>query len=254
MYHQIDVGFELGVNSISPSVFERQVRFIADQGYTSITPDFLICAISSHTTVKLSLPHRPILITFDDGYEDFYTAAYPILRKYGLTATVFLLANYFGKCNTWDVKLRLKRSRHLTRRQVQELFKDGVGFGSHGMNHRFLTRCSQDEAEAELQKSKSLLEDLLQHPIGSFAYPYGSTNSATAEMVQSAGYHIAFGLNPGQNTTARSLYCFPRCAIYRCDTFRSFQAKLGLLGKYRFSMECAKNKLINRFAYLNLLR
>jgi len=249
-YHKIACGFELGVNSISPRRFERQIRFIAEQGYTAITPDDLIHAFQSHSP----LPPRSILITFDDGYENFYTDAYPILKKYGLTATVFVLAGYMGRLNTWDVQLGLKRPKHLSRDQIQALFKDGIGIGSHGLHHRFLTHCHPVEAKAELQESKSLLEELLQHPIHSFAYPYGSVNPATAEMVQATGYSIAFSLEPYREITSESIYCFPRIAIYRCDTSRSFRAKLGLLGKSRFAIECAKNRLINRFAYLNLLR
>ena len=249
-YHHIDVRFEFGVSSISPQIFERQMRFIAEQGYTAITPDQLIQAFTSHSF----LPPRSILITFDDGYENFYTCAYTILKKYGLTATVFVLAGYIGRFNTWDVQRRLKRPRHLSHDQITSLFRNGIGFGSHGMSHRFLTRCSPAEAKAELEESKSLLENLLQYPIQSFAYPYGSTNLAAEGMVKVAGYRIAFSLNPGQEVPSNALYRFPRMAIYRCDTFRAFQTKLGLLGKSRFQIECVKNKLINRCAYLNLLR
>ena len=281
-YHKVDTGFELGVNSITPQAFECQMKFLAEQGYTAITVDGLICAIASNslfdnrpqsrdrqfyqfTTSEckhrqgyhsglLNLPPRSILITFDDGYEDFYTYAYPILKKYGLTATVFVLAGYIGKLNTWDVRLRLKRARHLNQEQIQVLSSEGIGFGSHGMYHRFLTRCRLADAEVELQSSKSILEDLLNRPIYSFAYPYGSTNAKTVQRVKSADYRVAFSLNPSQVITQSLMYRFPRIAIYRYDTARSFQAKLGLLGKSHFRFECLKNRIINRFAYLNQLR
>jgi peptidoglycan/xylan/chitin deacetylase (PgdA/CDA1 family) len=252
-YHQIDKGVELGVNSIPPDVFERQIRLIVSQGYTTITPDGLINALSSHFSAG-SLPRQPILLTFDDGYESFYTYAYPILKKYGLTATVFIPAGYIGQPNTWDVKLRLNRPRHLTRDQIRTLSKNGIRIGSHGMYHRFLTRCSQAEAREELEESRTMLENILQQPVYSFAYPYGSANAAAEKMAQSAGYRIAFGLDPGREATRVAVFRFPRIAVYRCDTMQAFQAKLGLLGRSRFSMECMKNRLINRFAYLNLLR
>lgn len=249
-YHQVDVEFELGVNSISPQTFESQVRFIAAQGYTAITPDNLIQAIASH----FALPRQPILITFDDGYESFYNYAYPILKKYGLTATVFMLAAYIGRLNEWDVQRSMKRPKHLSGRQIKTLFKNGIGFGSHGLHHRFLTHCSRSEAKAELEESKSRLEQILSHPVQSFAYPYGSVNAETADLVKSAGYRIAFSLNPFRELSLDAMYRFPRMGIYRCDTFRSFQGKLGLLGRRRFQIECIKNRLINRFAYLNILR
>ncbi len=249
-YHQVDVEFELGVNSISPRAFESQIRFIVEQGYTAITPNRLIQAITSYS----ALPRCSILITFDDGYESFYTYAYPILKRYGLTATVFMLAGYIGQFNGWDVRRSFKRPKHLSSDQIQTLFKNGIGFGSHGLHHRFLTHCSRLEVKAELEESKSRLENLLQHPIQSFAYPYGSVDSETTDMVQSAGYRIAFSLNPCKESSADAMYRFPRMGIYQCDTFQSFQAKLGLLGQRRFQFECLKNRLINRFAYLNILR
>jgi peptidoglycan/xylan/chitin deacetylase (PgdA/CDA1 family) len=251
-YHKIDPAFEIGVNSITPQVFEHQMRFLFEMGYVAITVNQLIQAVFTS-----DLPPRSILITFDDGTEDFYRHAYPILKKYGLTATVFMLAGYIGKLNTWDVRLRLKRLRHLSREQMQFLFNDGIEFASHGMYHRFLPICSLEEARIELQDSKSLLEDLLNQPIDGFSYPYGSVNAKFAKMVKSAGYRIAFGLNPNYRVREHAstpMYCFPRMAIYRYDTLQAFRAKLGLLGKSRFGFECFKNRIINRFAYLNRLR
>ena len=286
-YHKIDSGFELGVNSVSPEVFDRQMRFLAENGYTAITVDRFIQAIdslslpsiqSSRNSIsrlkqednnrtpyppsrevstcegqeEFNLPPKSIMITFDDGYEDFYTSAQPILAKYGLTATVFVLAGYIAKLNTWDVQLRLKQSRHLTGNQIQTLFGSGFGIASHGMHHRFLTRCDEVDAKVELWESKSILENLLHHPVHGFAYPYGCVNPKVSEQVKSAGYRIAFSLRP--EIASESFFRYPRMAVYRCDAFSAFQAKLGLRGQHRFKLECIKNSVINRFAHLNRLR
>ena len=298
-YHKIDGGFELGVNSIPPEAFDRQMRFLADQGYTAITVDRFIQAIDSFsrqkknsekhaltssqlprgTTFRLkpgeddrtssplsreesaceqkeefNLPPKSIMITFDDGYEDFYMSACPILTKYGMTATVFVLAGFIGKLNTWDVRLRLKQSRHLTSKQIQTLFGSGFGIASHGMQHRFLTRCNEANTRVELWESKAILESLLHHPVHSFSYPYGCVNTKVAEQVESAGYRAAFSLKPNKTIASESIYRYPRIAVYRCDTLSTFQAKLGLRGRHRFKLECVKNSVINRFAYLNRLR
>ncbi|MDE0300474.1 MAG: polysaccharide deacetylase family protein [Candidatus Poribacteria bacterium] len=298
-YHKIDGGFELGINSISPDAFDRQMRFLAENGYTAISVNRLIQAVDSLSRQKknedghslpssqlprsstsrlkqedidrtpylvssgesncgrrdgLNLPPKSIVITFDDGYEDFYTSANPILTNYGMTATVFVLAGYIGKSNTWDVRLRLRRSRHLTDRQIQTLFGKGIGIASHGMYHRFLTRCSNENRMIELWESKEILENLLHHPVYSFSYPYGCENAIVAEQAKSAGYRIAFGLNPNKSIAWESIYRYPRIAVYRCDTLSTFKAKLGLRGKHRFKLECLKNRVINRFAYLNRLR
>lgn len=298
-YHKIDGGFELGVNSIPPEAFDRQMRFLADQGYTAITVDRFIQAIDSYsrqkknvekhtltssqqlqgTTFRLkqgkddcvssplsskesacerkgqfNLPPKSIMITFDDGYEDFYMSACPILTKYGMTATVFVLAGFIGKLNSWDVRLRLKQSRHLTSKQIQILFGRGFGIASHGMRHRFLTRCDETNTTVELWESKAILESLLHHPVQSFSYPYGCVNAKVAEQVKSAGYRVAFGLKPNKTIASESIYRYPRIAVYRCDTLSTFQAKLGLRGRHRFNLECMKNSVINRFSYLNRLR
>ncbi|MDE0041189.1 MAG: polysaccharide deacetylase family protein [Candidatus Poribacteria bacterium] len=298
-YHKIDGGFELGVNSISPEVFDRQMRFLAEHGYTTITVDRFIQAIDSfplqqkdseghslpssqspqnsiprrklednnrtpyppsrgvstcERQEEFNLPLRSIMITFDDGYEDFYTSAQPILVKYGLTATVFVLAGYIGKLNKWDVRLRPRQSRHLTSKQIQILFDKGFGIASHGMHHCFLTRCNEANTRLELWESKAILENLLHHPVHSFAYPYGCANPKVAERVKSAGYRVAFGLKPNKAMAPNSIYSYPRMAVYRCDTLSTFQAKLGLRGQFRFKLERMKNSVINRFAYLNRLR
>ena len=298
-YHRIDGGFELGVNSISPELFDRQMCFLAEQGYTAITLDRFIQAIdpssrqkknpvghslpsslqprdsrvplqqqksdgapcsrsrersTSEPQEELNLPRKSILITFDDGYEDFYTSARPILTKYGMTATVFVLAGFIGKFNTWDVRLRLRWSRHLNDKQIQSLYYEGFGIASHGMQHRFLTRCNEASTKFELCESKATLEKLLNHPVHGFAYPYGCSNPEVAEQVKSADYRVAFGLRPTKATASESIYRYPRIAVYRCDTLSNFKAKLGLSGRYRFKLECMKNSVINRLAYLNRLR
>ena len=169
-------------------------------------------------------------------------SACPILTKYGMTATIFVLAGFIGKLNTWDVRLRLKQSRHLTSKQIQTLFGRGFGISSHGMQHRFLTRCNEANTRVELWESKAILESLLHHPVQSFSYPYGCLNPKVAEQVKSAGYRVAFSLKPTETIVSESIYRYPRIAVYRCDTLSTFQAKLGLRGRHRFKLECMKKQ------------
>ena len=256
-YHKIDTARELSVSCISPKTFEKQIRFLAECGYQSISPELMVAAVYGDG----KLPEKPILITFDDGYENFYNYAYPIMKKYGYTATVFLLAGYTGwhggaasMMNLWDVKLGWRRFKHLTLSQIQDLSKEGFCFGSHGVNHLFLTYQNDSTVKFEIQTSKSILETLLQKPVHFFAYPYGDYDSKTAKLVQESGYTAAFSLNPGKVIKIDSLYFLPRIAIYSCDTIRSFKAKLGLMGDFSFHFERRKNRIINKFAYANLLR
>ncbi|HHZ91981.1 TPA: polysaccharide deacetylase family protein [Candidatus Poribacteria bacterium] len=194
------------------------------------------------------------MITFDDGYESCYTHAFPILKRYGFTATIFMLAGYVGKWNSWDARLGWKRFKHLSKDQITDLSLEGYTFGSHGLNHLFLTFQHHETVQTELKVSKSILEDILQKPIDCFAYPYGNYNPRITQLVKDADYHIAFSLNPSPQLINSQSYYLPRIGIYLWDTLNTFKTKLRQNGEIRFRIECAKNILINRLAYGNLIR
>jgi len=249
-YHKIDALKELGITCILPGTFEKQMRFLAQNGYKSISPEHLVASI----TGEAKLPEKPVLLTFDDGYENFYTHAYPILKKYGYTALIFMLAGYIDNWNLWEVKLSKERFMHLSSTQIQELSEEGFWFGSHGVNHLFLTYQTDALAKKEIQLSKSILEEILGKPTQFFSYPYGNYDARIAHFVREAGYQAAFCLHTAKAITSDNLYSLPRCVIYLSDTLWEFKAKLGLMGNICFWFECAKNMLINKFAYANLLR
>ncbi|MFQ6043357.1 MAG: polysaccharide deacetylase family protein [Candidatus Poribacteria bacterium] len=249
-YHKIDTVRELSITCISPKTFEKQIQFLAEAGYQSISPELIVSAVNG----AAKFPQKPVLITFDDGYENFYHYAYPIMKKYGYTATVFLLTGYIGMMNDWDVKLGWRRFKHLTPAQIRFLSKEGFCFGSHGVNHLFLTYQDDSTVRYEIQTSKSILEDFLKKPIYFFAYPYGDYDCGTVRLLRECGYTAAFSLNPGDVIKTDNLYFLPRIAIYRCDTMWSFKAKLGMMGNFYLHFERQKNLIINRCAYANLLR
>jgi len=262
-YHKVDMLRELGITCIPPSTFEKQMRFLAQNGYQSISPEELVTSITEPTSPwrrgsgvaqSRQLPEKPVLLTFDDGYENFYTHAYPILKKYGYTALIFMIAGYVDNWNLWEVKLSKERFKHLSRTQIRELSEEGFWFGSHGVNHLFLTYQSDSLAREEIQLSKSILEEILGKPIQFFSYPYGNYDAKIARFVREAEYQAAFCLHPARTMAIDNLYSLPRCVIYMSDTLWEFKAKLKLMGNICFRLECAKNILINKFAYANLLR
>ena len=249
-YHKVDTIREFGITCISGNAFEKQIRFLAENGYQSISPECMVAAIQTRAT----LPKKPILITFDDGYENVYTHAYPIMKQYGYIATIFLLAGYIEQWNKWDVKLGWQRFKHISWKQIRMLSREGFSFGSHGINHLFLTRHDDTKTKDEIYTSKLILEELLEQPINVFAYPYGNYNARVVHWVRECGYIAAFSLNPYAPITSDNIYALPRVAIYRSDTMGSFKAKLGLKGKTRYHLECVKNVIINKCAYGNVLR
>ena len=249
-YHKIGTQKELGITWITPSLFEKQIAFLHSEKYQAISPNDLTEAIFG----TKPLPKKPVMITFDDGYESFYTHAFPILKRYGFTATIFMLTGYVGKRNFWDARLGWKRFKHLSKEQIIDLSMEGFTFGSHGLNHLFLTIQPHKTIQTELQTSKSILEDILQKPVDCFAYPYGNYNSKITQLVKEANYRTAFALTPSTQITNSEIYHLPRMGIYLWDTLKTFNTKLRQTGEMKFWIECTKNILINRLTYGNLIR
>ncbi|TSA45345.1 polysaccharide deacetylase family protein [bacterium] len=183
MYHYIrDIANpdsdRLGYNlSVSPALFEKQMKYLTDTGYQAISPEDLILAMQGEYT----LPDKPILLTFDDGYEDFYTAAFPILKLHGFKSTAFVITGFVSEPD----------NRYLTWKQITELDQSGlVTIGSHTVRHKDLT--TDPHAWQEIADSKKTLENALGHPVTAFAYPGGAFNEQAASLVEKAGYGISF--------------------------------------------------------------
>ncbi|HWR43284.1 polysaccharide deacetylase family protein [Sporomusa sp.] len=209
-YHKIDSFYH--ALSIPPQEFEEQMAYLSQNGFTTITPDQLM----SYLNQGKELPEKPILITFDDGYLDNYTNAYPIMKKYGFTATIFLVTNLVGhdeRFMSWD--------------QVREMQKDGFVFGSHTVSHAALTKLSREQVMEELVTSRKEMEQQLGGKIRYFAYPTGAYNLQIEEMVKQAGYKAAFTIRYGQAGAESNPYALERIPIFRGpQTFRSFFVRL----------------------------
>jgi len=209
-YHKVDNFYH--ALSIPPEEFEEQMAYLAQNGFTTITPDQLMAYLNHDR----ELPKNPILITFDDGYLDNFTNAYPIMKKYGFTATIFLVTNKIGheeNFMSWD--------------QVRTMQQDGFVFGSHTVSHAALTKLSREDVMLELTNSRKELERQLGVKARYFAYPTGAYNRQTEEMVKQAGYKAAFTIRYGQAGTGSNPYALERIPIFRGQhTFRSFFVRL----------------------------
>lgn len=248
-YHKVDIKREFDITSILPKKFEKQVKYLKEEGYISISPDLLV----AHLLGKAQIPSKAILITFDDGYESIYQYAYPILSEYGFIATVFLLIGYIDRWNSWDVGSLGKRVKHLNWNQILDMSKNGFVFGAHGVNHRFLTWSKYNEVVYEIARSKSEIEEKLGGEAQFFSYPYGNYNHKVKELVKDAGYKAAFGLKADIEICKENLYSLPRTGIYLLDSFLDFRAKLEASHKANFKCQALKNLIINRFSYASLL-
>jgi Predicted xylanase/chitin deacetylase len=209
-YHKVDNFYH--ALSVSPQEFEEQMAYLAKNGFTTITPDQLMAYLNHDR----ELPEKPIIITFDDGYLDNYTNAYPIMKKYGFTATIFLVTNLIDH-----------DERFMTWEQVKTMQQDGFVFGSHTVSHIPLNKLPREQAMAELIDSRKEIEYRLGTKPRYFAYPTGAYNSQVEEMVKQAGYKAAFTIRYGQAGAESNPYALERIPIFRGQhTFRSFFVRL----------------------------
>lgn len=175
MYHYIrdysDPTDQLGINlSVAPETFALQLDQIKKLGYTTITFEDI---------AKNQLPKKPIMLTFDDGYLDFYTDAFPELKKRNMKAVVYVITSppSYGE--------------YMTAEQIKEVSSYGIEIGSHTISHPNLTAVSAIKAGEELTISKKRLENIIQKPIISLCYPSGKYNAETIELAKTVGYKYA---------------------------------------------------------------
>ena len=222
-YHRIaDTGSEaLAPYRVTPAAFEEQMRYLRDHGFTGITFDDW----SQHVVHGASIPKNAVMITFDDGYRDFKDHAWPLLERYGFTATVFLVADLIGGTNTWDAE-HGETLPLLDWRELRELQAAGAHFGSHTASHAWLPDLSWRQVVGELRRSKRVLEQGLGAPISTLAYPWGAFNQPIQLLAGACGYEFGLSTAEGACTANHSLLAMPRLDVAGFDTLDDFAAKL----------------------------
>lgn len=171
--------------SISPAKFEGQLTYLKNNGFTPITLDTLFGIINNQT----SAPSKPFVLTFDDGYIDFFTTSYPILIKYNFKAVSFIPTGLIGTgyYMDWD--------------QIKEIQRSGlVTFEGHTISHPNLTAINPTEALRELKEGREILESQTGYPVNFIAYPYGISNYQVQELAKKAGFVGGVGTWSGKTT------------------------------------------------------
>ena len=175
---------------------------------------------------------RSVVITIDDGYADNYSVAYPILRRYGFPATIFLVSGYVGDANRWDEPGLLRSRALMSWTEIREMLQSGVTFGAHTRTHPVLTAVSPDRAHAEIAGSRAELEQELGQPILLFSYPHGEYDATTRSIVEHAGYLGACSVHTGKNSPATPEFELRRTEVYGTDSFLRFALALWLGDDY----------------------
>ena len=165
--------------AISPSLFAEQMEWLSQNA--QVVP---LRVVSDALNRLQPLPMRAVVLTFDDGYRDFYTNAAPQLQRYGFPATVFLPTAYCGQTNSWPGKPSwVEEKSLLSWQQIKELAGRGIDFGSHTVTHRDLTSLTLSDAEQEIVESKQEVERRTGQAADFFCYPYGRWNPAARSLV-----------------------------------------------------------------------
>ena len=168
------------VISFSPRVFQRGMAKLHESGYQALS---LLEAVD-YLCRGASFPDRTFVITFDDGYQTVYDEAFPVLQRYGLSATIFLTVGQTGTAKLGGRLPSLNDRAMLTWHQVREMQKWGITFGAHTLTHPDLTRLPFNQVEAEVLDSKAIIEDVLAARVDCFAYPYGRCDHQSREIVR----------------------------------------------------------------------
>jgi len=215
-YHQVANTFN--PLAILPNDFSTQMAYLINNGYIPITPDELDAGLSG----ELTLPDKPVLITFDDGYIDNYTNAFPILKAYGIRATIFVVPAFVGKKN------------YLTWEQLAEMVQNGISIQSHTLNHTKLEELPDDEIRSELLNSKIVLEENLGITVNYLAYPTGTYNLHIAGIAKDVGYKGAYTIKYGGVDLGSNMYALERVPIFQTEnTMKDFYERI----EYRQSFE-----------------
>ena len=176
---------------VTAQSFEQQLKSLKRRGYSSITFEQYQLFLNS----ELSLPKRPIILTFDDGYEDNYTIAFPLLKKYEFSAVIFLVSDNNKRANFWDADEQ--QVPLMNDRQIREMSLAGIEFGSHTVTHSNLTKCPMEQIREEFVTSKRIIEQIIGKEIISVAYPYGAVNKQIKSIATEAGYKLGIATNSG---------------------------------------------------------
>lgn len=216
MYHSIGKGYtEKYV--VPKGLFKVQMDFLQRAGFRPITSLALLHSLRYGTRV----PNKSVVLTFDDGYRDFLENAWPVLLKYSYPSTVFIITDFVGRRDSFNVGSGYAK-RLLAWNEIKQLATTGVCFGSHSCTHLPLTSLPEKVQESEVTCSKKKLEDRLGEKVDFFSYPYSDVNPQITNLVRQAGYSGAFG---GCSNWV-DVFRIPRISIGASDNLLRFRVRL----------------------------
>ena len=216
-YHRF--GTKTSKLNVTPAAFEQQMEWLARNGYTVVT----LARLARFLDGKEALPAKSVAITIDDGYRSSYEIAYPILRKYGFPATVFLYTDFVGASDA------------MTWAQMKDMTSSGlVTIQPHSKSHANLTQRLPNETDAryrdrirrEVDAPVTVIKERLAEPIFAFAYPYGDVNEYVVDLLVKDSVGQGVTVTPGGNPFYAYPFMLRRTMIFGNEDLEAFKSKL----------------------------
>lgn len=184
--------------SITPFTFKRQIETLRNEGFTFMTPAELADVLDGN----LILPKNPIILSFDDGYKDFYTDVFPILKEFKIKAVAYIVSDFIDKPN------------FMTASQIREIIRSNlVEIGVHTVHHSYIKGLLKQDASFEVNKSKEDIRKMFGINAVSFAYPYGAYDDQALEIVENAGFKTAVTTMAGVQIYRNKRFKLPRIRL-----------------------------------------
>ena len=220
---------------ISKERFTEQMRYLSQSGYRGMT-----LRDAAAVWAEKGCLSRAVVVTFDDGYKNFYESAFPILCRYGFPATVFAVTGKVGDTSRWDLE---SAEELMNWGELRDLQQSGTEIGSHTVTHPRLTQIPVDDAKREIENSRDALEQELGSAVSSFAYPYGDWSDAVARLAQQARYRLACSTARGNLHRPGDLYHLKRVPVDEFTGLRRFRHRLSPV----YDLTCRLRKTLRGF-------
>ena len=229
MYHEVNDPAQAWDHlAVSPAVFREQLAHLCDAGYTTLTAESFATLLAEGGEV----PPRTVILTFDDGFEDFHRHAVPALAEFGFTATVFVTTGWIQDAGSGPATRR--PGRMLSWSQIAEVASCGLEVGAHSAQHPQLDQIPTARLRDELYASKAELEDKLGIAVPGLAYPFGYSSAKVREMSRKAGYGYGYAVRNTMTNRESDLFRIPRLTVHRSTSLAEFQRLIS--GQFTLTM------------------
>ncbi len=219
LYHKVDEvppGVRHPEIYVTPEQFAEQMRILRRLGMRTVTlPEYV-----AYRRGEGTLPPRPVVVTFDDGYRSNYEVAFPILQRFACRATIFVVPGLFGGTNVWDPDEPQEPLLHPC--EIREMQRAGIDFQSHTRTHARLTTLAPSEALCELRSSRCALEQALGAPVRAVAYPWGAYDDTVLRLAEEAGYDAGCIVRRRTNFDHTPMLALRRIGVWRSTTHARF--------------------------------